>query len=127
MHEVSVVIAARDAGRTIDAALNSVFVQTVLGDVEVLVIDNGSSDDTTARVRSYGNRVRCMPHAHGGSVAAWNAGLAAASGSIVMLLRAEDLWMPRKIERQLAYLRSHPEAAVLHGDSLSSATPQMTL
>jgi hypothetical protein len=127
MPEVSIVIAARNAGRTIDAALNSVFVQTVLGEVEVLVVDNGSTDDTCARVRSYGGRARCLPHPHTEMAAAWNAGLAAASGRIVMLLRDQDLWMPRKVERQLAYLAAHPGVALLAGDWLSSGTPHTTL
>lgn len=117
-------IAARNAGRTIEAALNSVLIQTVLGDAEVLLVDNASSDDTATRVKGYGGRVRYLSQAHTSSVEAWNAGLVAATGRIVMLLQAEDVWMPRKIERQLQYFRANPATALLDGDVLISATPQ---
>lgn len=123
MPDVSVVIPARDAGRTIDVALSSVFMQTALGDTEVLVVDDGSTDDTAARVKACDGRVRYLAQLCQGRVASVNAGLQAARGEVVMLLRAEDLWMPRKMERQRLYLRHHPQTGLLYGDTLASPSP----
>jgi glycosyltransferase involved in cell wall biosynthesis len=122
---VSVVIIARNAGRTIDSALASVFAQT-LRDFEIIIVDDGSSDDTTERIRTCGLRVLAwqQPSSGRGAIVA---ALRLARGGVVMLLDPHDVWLPRKIERQLTYFERYPQAAFLHGAVLSSTNPGMAL
>jgi glycosyltransferase involved in cell wall biosynthesis len=127
MPEVSVVIVARNAGRTIEAALASVFGQTYLPDTEIIVVDNGSTDDTAFVVQRDPLRATLVPLEAADTATAWNAGLARARGRVIMLLDPRDFWMPRKIQRQLHYFDTYPEAALLYGDALRSHSPAAAL
>lgn len=109
MPTTSVVIPAYNAAGTIVAAIRSALAQT-LPALEILVIDDGSTDDTEAAVRPFGERVRWIRQAHGGPGAARNRGVAEAQGEWVAFLDADDLWLPRKLEIQRETLRRVPEA-----------------
>src|SRR3954471_17261364 len=85
MPEVTVIIPAHNCGRTIDAALESVFAQT-FKDLEVVVVDDNSTDDTASRIGSFGPRVICCRETGGGIVRALNAGLLRGTGAIVAVL-----------------------------------------
>jgi glycosyltransferase involved in cell wall biosynthesis len=102
---VSVVIPAFNAGRTIDRALASVFAQDYRP-LEVIVVDDGSSDGTWTRVANYGDdTVRSLRlEENRGVAAATNAGLAVARGEFVAFLDADDEWLPGKLRRQLDLL-----------------------
>jgi glycosyltransferase involved in cell wall biosynthesis len=103
---VSVVIPAYNAARTLKATVESVFEQTVQN-FEIIIVDDGSRDDTTAVARSIEDaRVKVVTQANGGAAAARNTGIKAARGEYVAMLDADDLWMPHKLERQLAVLNS---------------------
>lgn len=105
---VSVVIPAYNSARTITATIQSALAQTV-GELEVIVVDDGSSDETVASVEAIGDpRVRIVRRENGGAAAARNSGIRAARGRWVALLDADDLWLPEKLERQLAVLESDP-------------------
>ena len=106
------VIPAHNAGRTIDAALESVFAQT-LKDIEVIVVDDDSTDDTASRVAAFGPRVTCWRE-HGSIVRALNAGLLLGRSRVIAVLEPTSVWMPRKLERQLRYLDAHPRTALLY-------------
>jgi len=100
---VSVVIPAYNCERTIGETLASVRAQTHRR-LEILVVDDGSKDGSASVVRSHAeadDRVRLIPQANGGVAAARNAGILAARGRFVAPVDADDLWRPRKIERQL--------------------------
>jgi glycosyltransferase involved in cell wall biosynthesis len=100
---VSVVIPAYNASRTIEETLRSVLRQTHRN-LEVLVVDDGSSDDTPKIVEALAaedGRVRLLRQANAGVAAARNAGIAASSGEFIAPIDADDLWHPTKIERQL--------------------------
>lgn len=116
-HLVSVVIPAYNATATIGATLESVRRQT-WPDIEIIVIDDGSSDDTAAQVSRHAaadSRIRLVVQANGGVAAARNRGIADARGSLVAPLDADDLWHPNKLERQVAALRSAgPRAALVY-------------
>jgi glycosyltransferase involved in cell wall biosynthesis len=103
---VSVVIPVRDRAAMVLRAVNSVLAQTHAA-LEVVVVDDGSTDDTAARLAGIADdRVRLLSHAVGRGVsAARNTGLAAARGAYLALLDSDDVWLPRKIERQLAFMR----------------------
>jgi hypothetical protein len=101
---ISVVIPAYNAEHTIARTLDSVLAQTRPVD-EVIVIDDGSRDGTTALVSSYASAVRCISQPNAGVAAARNQGIQIARGDWIAFLDADDAWLPEKIERQIPELR----------------------
>jgi glycosyltransferase involved in cell wall biosynthesis len=107
---VSVVIPAHNAARTVRDAIRSALTQTV-SDLEVVVVDDGSTDATAAEAQAVDDpRVRVISQPNGGAASARNTGMGRAVGTYVALLDADDLWLPDKLERQLAALRKTPNA-----------------
>ncbi len=105
---VSVVIPAYNAAWCVRRAIDSVLAQD-FRDYELIVVDDGSTDDTPAVLASYGDRIRVLRKSNGGLSSARNAGIDAARGSYVAFLDADDWWLPGKLSRQVAFMRSHPE------------------
>jgi hypothetical protein len=120
---VSVIIPAYNAARTIDTALESVFTQT-FRDLEVIVVDDGSSDDTAERVAAWGDRVIFRRQQNSGPAAARNHAISLARGELLAFLDADDVWLPTKIERQVAYFDRFPETGLLH---TNARTTRLTL
>jgi glycosyltransferase involved in cell wall biosynthesis len=106
--EVSVIVPAHNAERTLESTLHSILVQTFT-DYEVLVVDDGSTDGTARIAADTGAPVVCLRQQHGGVSTARNHGLAHAKGRYVAFLDADDLWEPEKLQRQLALMTAHPE------------------
>ena len=104
---VSVVIITYNKADTIGPAIDSVLKQTWT-DYEILVVDDGSTDNTAEVVRRYGDKVRYLPKKNGGTGSARNLGIAEAKGKYVALLDGDDLWLPRKLELQMAALEKEP-------------------
>jgi glycosyltransferase involved in cell wall biosynthesis len=104
---VSVVIPSYNAARYVRAAIDSVLQQSFT-DFEVLVVDDGSTDDTRAVVSEYGHPVRYLHKPNGGVSTARNHGIAASTGRYVALLDADDTWFPPKLERQLEAMARAP-------------------
>lgn len=103
---VSVIIPAYNAVATIDETLRSVRSQTH-GSLEIIVVDDGSRDETAAIVRSHAAadpRVQLIETKNGGVAAARNRGWQSARSDLIAFVDADDLWAPTKIERQLAAL-----------------------
>lgn len=115
---VSVLMPAYNAGRYIAESVESVRGQT-FEDWELVVIDDGSEDDTRSIVEAYAARdarVRYVRRPNGGQAAARNTGLAAARGSLVAFLDADDLWLPEKLEAQIEVLeRTHVDLVYTDG------------
>ena len=97
---VSVVIATYNKADTLADAISSVLRQTYR-DFEILVVDDGSTDDTAQRVKAYGDKIRYLPKKNGGTGSARNLGIAQARGRFVAFLDGDDLWLPRKLELQM--------------------------
>jgi glycosyltransferase involved in cell wall biosynthesis len=105
---VSVVIPTFNGETYVAETLTSVLDQTHR-DLEVLVVDDGSTDRTLQRVREVADeRVRIAAFANGGVAAARNRGLAMAEGEFVAFVDQDDLWRPAKLSRQLALIGSDP-------------------
>lgn len=101
MPTVSVIIPAYNAAPFIADTVQSALDQT-FPDLEVIVVDDGSTDGTVARLAAFGRRIRVYRQPNGGVARARNAGVALAGGQWLAFLDADDLWLPDKIERQLA-------------------------
>ena len=122
MPHVTVIIPAYNAGRTITAALESVFAQTYR-DFNVIVVDDGSTDDTAQRVAEWGERVTYLRQPNGGPASARNEAARHSSSPLIAFLDADDVWLPRKLERQVAYFERFPETGFLHSAAIVSGTP----
>lgn len=115
--DVSVVIPAHNAERHICDAVDSALAQAGVT-VEVIVAENCSTDRTRAVIeQTYGSSVRIVTESRLGIGHARNAGIRLASGKYVALLDADDIWLPRKLERQVAALEATPGAGLVfcHG------------
>jgi glycosyltransferase involved in cell wall biosynthesis len=110
---VSVVIATRDRADYLREAIESVLCQTLLP-LEVLVVDDGSVDDTAAVVRSFGPPVRLIQQESVGRSAARNLGVRSARGDLVAFLDDDDLWRADKLERQIEVFEASPECGLVH-------------
>ncbi len=106
---VSVIIPVFNGSRTIRATLDSVLRQTLSPD-EVLVMDDGSTDDTFSLLQPYAPRVTVFRQDNQGVAAARNALCARATGDLIAFLDSDDLWHPRYIEEQQRRLIEHPHA-----------------
>ncbi len=106
---VSVVIPAYNAERTLGDTVDSALAQS-LGDLEVVVVDDGSNDATASIARRFGAPVRCISVPNGGVSTARNLGIDAAQGRYVAFLDADDQWEPEKLLRQVDRLEADPDA-----------------
>jgi glycosyltransferase involved in cell wall biosynthesis len=106
---VTAIIATYNRANLVGNAIESILKQTY-GNIEVIVVDDGSTDDTQDVVRQFGERVRVIYQNNAGPGAARNRGIAMANGDIIAFLDSDDLWLPLKIERQVAVLQSVGES-----------------
>ncbi|MCO8146835.1 glycosyltransferase family 2 protein [Rhodovulum tesquicola] len=113
MPGISCIIPAWNAAAFIEEAIDSVASQDRQVD-ELIVVDDGSTDDTAALVSARPG-VRLLQQANAGVAAARNAGLAAATGDFVAFLDADDLWTPRKLSLQMSAFLADPELALCFG------------
>ena len=109
---VSVVIPAYNAARFIQDTLESALAQTY-PHVEVIVVDDGSTDETVDILRGYGSRIRSIRQDNQGVSVARNRGIAAARGELIAFLDADDVWLPEKLTLQVAEHAIHPEAGLI--------------
>lgn len=114
---VSVVVPAFNAARTISETLRSISQQTYAA-LEIVVIDDGSTDETADIARRYGatdSRVRVITKPNGGVASARNAGIHCTKGAFVAFIDADDLWHPTKIAKQLqVLLAGGPDMALVY-------------
>ena len=112
---VSAVIPVYNNGPYIAAAVESVLSQT-LGPTEIIVVDDGSTDETAAVLKSFGDKIKYVYQANGGEPAGRNRGLREATGEYIAFLDGDDLWLPNKLELQMDYFRQHPNCALVYSD-----------
>lgn len=107
--KVSVVIPAYNCARTIATTLQSVFEQSRQAD-EIIVLDDGSKDETAEIIRSLGRDVTLLSQANAGAAASRNALCGAAQGDLIAFLDADDLWHPSYLAVQTENYRTNPGA-----------------
>ena len=112
---VTVLIDTYNYAQFIEQAIDSVLSQDWPAEqMEVLVIDDGSTDDTAARVGRYASRVAYFQKRNGGQASAFGFGLSKARGEIVALLDADDYFLPGKLRRVVQEFEAHPEAGLVY-------------
>ncbi|MDD4887932.1 MAG: glycosyltransferase family 2 protein, partial [Thiomonas sp.] len=112
---VSVVIPAYNARNTLAQTLDSLFAQTHRN-LDVVVVDDGSTDGTAEVLEAFAGRVRVIRQANAGIAVARNASVQAARGDYIALLDADDLCRPDRIAMQLRYLQTHPDILLCSSD-----------
>jgi glycosyltransferase involved in cell wall biosynthesis len=111
---VSVIIPAYNAAPYLPAAIDSVLAQTRPAQ-EILVIDDGSQDDTAALAAGYAPQVRLISQPNRGVAEAINHGVSLASGDWLAFCDADDLWLPEKLALQTAALAADPQLGLVFG------------
>jgi glycosyltransferase involved in cell wall biosynthesis len=118
---VTVIIIFLNAGRFIQEAIDSVLAQTYQA-WELLLVDDGSTDESSRIARANAQRhprdiryLEHVDHANRGTSASRNLGIRKATGEYIAFLDADDVWLPQKLERQVAVLESHPDVAMVYG------------
>jgi glycosyltransferase involved in cell wall biosynthesis len=109
---VSVIIPSYNRADCVSRAIDSVLSQTYR-DFEIIVVDDGSSDNTRDVVTAYGDPVRYVFQQNQGPGAARNHGIRVAAGTYLGFLDSDDVWMPTFLARTVAALDEHPEAGVV--------------
>ncbi len=109
---VSVLVAAYNSEKFIDEALQSVWDQTYKN-FEIVVVDDGSTDATLSRLQPWKGKARIVSQENKGIGGSRNAGLAHAKGELIALLDADDVWMPTKLQEQVAYMADNPDVEMV--------------
>jgi glycosyltransferase involved in cell wall biosynthesis len=113
---VSVIVPVYNGAVYLHEALRSLALEGEQAiDPEVLVVDDGSTDDTPEVARRWAHRIVYRRQDNAGPAAARNAGLAIARGDVIGFLDADDLWPPGKLATQLRYLDAHPDVDAVLG------------
>lgn len=126
---VSVIIPTYNRAETVRRSIDSALAQSYRP-LEVIVVDDGSTDATRGVLEAYGDRIRPVYQANGGPSVARNTGAAGAQGEFIAFLDSDDTWKPEKIARQVALMQAGGEkisccicnAAMIHGDETGTTT-----
>ena len=126
---VSVIIPTYNRAATLRRTVDSALAQTYQP-LEVIVVDDGSTDTSGEVIASYGDRIRSVRRANGGPSAARNTGMEVAEGEWLAFLDSDDVWLPEKISRQVRLVASTSgrvvccmcNAAIIDGDGVSRTT-----
>jgi glycosyltransferase involved in cell wall biosynthesis len=114
---VSVIIPTFNRGWCLGQAVDSVLAQAY-PDLELIVVDDGSTDATPRLLAGYGGRLHVLRCEHRGVSAARNAGIAAAGAELIAFLDSDDLWLPGKLSRQVAFFTRNPQALICQTEEL---------
>jgi glycosyltransferase involved in cell wall biosynthesis len=113
MSDVSIIVPTYNHSRYIRQAIDSALSQT-LTSFEVIVVDDGSTDDTAHALGGYGSRVRVARQENRGVAAARNKGAEIARGDLLAFLDADDIWIPRKLEMQTRRFGGEHRLGLVH-------------
>jgi glycosyltransferase involved in cell wall biosynthesis len=110
---VSVIIPTYNRASFLPAAIESVLTQS-FQNIEVIVVDDGSTDDTKTAVEQYKERIRYIHTDHGGPSHARNVGMKAATGKYIAFLDSDDTYQPYKLETQVSFMEDHPDVGMVY-------------
>ncbi len=112
---VSVIIPTFNRASQLEEAVESVLAQS-LKDVEIIVVDDGSTDDTATRMRKYTGSVTLLRQEQSGASVARNKGVTAAQGEFIAFLDSDDLFLPDHLQESVDFLREEPQIDFVFGD-----------
>ncbi len=115
MPKVSVIIPSYNCEAYIAETIGSILNQT-FKDIELIVVDDGSTDRTREIVKSFGDPVRLIAQQNQRVCAARNRGIREARGEFICLMDHDDYWFPEKLSRQIEEFARHPEAGIVYSD-----------
>ncbi len=121
--KISVIIPAYNSAACIQRAVRSVLEQTRPAD-EIIVVDDGSADDTADKVAAFGLAVRLIRQSNSGASVARNTGIQAASGDWIAFLDADDEWLPNKLALQQQCILASPHTAWCYSNFIIKDAPQ---
>ncbi len=110
---VSVIIPTYNCAPFLRLAVQSALDQDY-ANKEIIVIDDGSTDDTAEVLSGFGSRISVMSQQNAGIASARNAGIKAARGSLIAFLDSDDYWLPGKLRKQAEYLAAHPDVDAVY-------------
>jgi glycosyltransferase involved in cell wall biosynthesis len=111
----TVLVTTYNYGRFVEQAIESVLSQEYPPEkIQIVVVDDGSTDDTSERVKKYGSRIEYFVKQNGGQASALNFGLAKARGEIVALLDADDVFVPSKLARVAEAFQKNPGLGLVY-------------
>ncbi len=114
---VSIIIPTYNRSYCISEALDSIFGQTY-GHYELIVVDDGSTDDTARVLDRYAGRLNSLRTHHAGPSAARNTGIRASRGDYMAFLDSDDLWTARKLEQQVHFFSKNPDARICQTEEI---------
>ncbi|MGW8207976.1 MAG: glycosyltransferase family 2 protein, partial [Syntrophobacteria bacterium] len=115
--QVSVIIATYNRAAMVTEAVESVLAQEKT-DFELIVVDDGSTDETEARLSIFGSRLKYYQQENAGVSAARNRGLEFSTAPLVAFLDSDDLWLPSKLHLQHNYMMEHPEVHICQTEEI---------
>jgi glycosyltransferase involved in cell wall biosynthesis len=115
MPKVSVIIPTYNCAHYLEQAIESAMNQTYR-DLEIIVLDDGSTDNTSEVVRKYGTDIRYIRQANAGLPAARNRAIESSSGEFLAFLDSDDWWEPSKLAEQVPILEGDPELGLIYTD-----------
>ena len=118
MSRVSTVIPVFNSVATVERAVASVLAQRFEGEVEVIAVNDGSTDGGAEILQRFGDRIRVIDQANRGAAAARNAGAAIARGEYLAFLDADDEWLPEKLAMTVPILERNPAAVLVFSDAI---------
>ena len=115
MPTVSVIIPTYQRANLVNQAIESVLAQTYR-DYEIIVVNDGSTDDTKAVLAQFGNKITAIHQENRGLSAARNTGILASQGKYIAFLDDDDLWLPEKLAKQIPVLEAKPQIGLIYSD-----------
>lgn len=116
--KISVILPVYNGATHVGQAIRSVLAQTRFAD-EIVVVDDGSTDDTPSVLGAFGGKIRVIRVPNGGASTARNIGMAEARGDYFAFLDHDDVWFKEKLELQMEAFRRFPEVGILSCDYIS--------
>lgn len=116
MKDISVILPTYNAAEYLSKSIESVLNQTYR-DFELIIVDDGSTDDTQKLLENYKDRIHYIYQKNGGSYKTRNTGILATDSTYIAFLDADDIWLPNKLEIQLEFMYSNPLLELVFSDA----------
>jgi len=117
MQKISVIIPVYNRPDFVKAAIQSVLDQTYLN-VEIIVVNDGSTDDTPLALQSFGDKIRTIHQDNKGVSAARNTGINHSESKWIAFLDSDDIWLPEKLFLQMQFFENHPDAKICQTEEI---------